>query len=76
MIIQTINTSPYLLIVFNNEYVLLCVLIASNSKLITSGFLRVDYGHPIYNLKIAYTLLLWIICCPHMSVAEWNIFLF
>ena len=69
-IMQVFNTSPYLLIELSNENVLLCVLIASNSsKLITSGFLIVDYRHLIYNLKITYTLLLWNIYCLHMSEA-------
>lgn len=76
MIMHISNTSPCLLIVLKNENVLLWVQITSNSsKLITSGVLIVDYGHLIYKLKIAYTLLLWNIYCPHMSEVEWNIFL-
>lgn len=64
---QIINTSYYLLIVLNNENVLLCVLIAYNSRnLITSGVLIVDYRHLIYNLKRAIPCCLWNIYCSHV----------
>lgn len=60
-----------------NENFLVCVLIATNNnKSITFRILTVDYGHLIYDFKIARDFLLWNIYCPPVPEAEWNICLF
>lgn len=61
---------------FNENFLVHALIASNNNKLITFWILIVEYGHLIYDLKVAHNFSLWNIYCPPVPEAEWNICLF